>query len=452
MTQHVHFIGIGGISMSSLACILQSRGYVVSGSDLKESAVTRSLREKGIEVMIGQKAENITPDIDIVVFTAAVHEGNPELMEARRIVPRVIERAVLLGELMAQYEHSIGIAGTHGKTSTSTMLSYILLEEHADPTITIGGILENLKSNYRIGHSDYFVAEACEYSDSFLQFHPETGIILNVEAEHLDYFKTYDRMADSFRKYVYGYKTGGALICNYEYIHLFPDYQGEVTTVSLKDHHADLFAGQIEKSEDRLGNTFSCYFKGELLGNITLKVPGEHIIFDALCAVGAALHYGIPFESIQRGLAAYRSPKKRFEFRGTFNQGTQIIDDYAHHPTEIAATLVTANDVKKGELYVVFQPHTYSRTKMFYQEFIKALSKADHVILTDIYAAREKDPGDVSSRQLALDLAAAGTDALYFPTFDEIAEYVRKKCCPQDLLITMGAGEAVIVAEKLLAQ
>ncbi len=450
--KHFHFIGIGGISMSSLACILKSRGYEVSGSDIKETPITRSLEEQGISVAIGQRAENIGPGIDVAVYTAAVHEDNPELIQARRSVPRVIERSVLLGELMDEYEHSIGIAGTHGKTSTSTMLSYIFLETDKDPTITIGGILENLHSNYRIGRSSYFIAEACEYSDSFLHFHPQIGIVLNVEAEHLDYFKTYERMVDSFRKYVAGLKPGGCLILNYDYQSLFPDYQGQMLTVSLQNAQADLPAARVEPAEDHLGSHFDCIYKGQNLGRLTIHVPGSHNIFDCLCAVGAALWSGVSFEEIRRGLSKYRSPKKRFEFKGMF-QGAKVIDDYAHHPSEIRATLQAAKEVAEKDLYVVFQPHTYSRTKAFFHDFVKALSLADHVILADIYSAsREKDPGDIHSRMIADALREQGADAYYFGSFAEIEDFLRKKCCPQDLLITMGAGDVATIGEDLLSQ
>ena len=438
--------------MSSLACILKSRGYVVSGSDIKETPITRSLVEQGISVAIGQRAENIQPGIDVVVYTAAVHEENPELIQARKSVPRVIERSVLLGELMDEYEHSIGIAGTHGKTSTSTMLSYIFLETQLDPTITIGGILENLHSNYRIGHSSYFIAEACEYSDSFLHFHPQIGIVLNVEAEHLDYFKTYERMVDSFRKYVAGLKPDGCLILNYDYQSLFPDYHGQMLTVSLQNRDADLTADHIEPAADHLGSHFDCIYKGQNLGRLTIHVPGSHNIFDCLCAIGAALWSGIPFEKIRSGLEKYRSPKKRFEYKGMF-QGVKVMDDYAHHPSEIRATLKAAREVAQRDLYVVFQPHTYSRTKAFFPDFVKSLSLADHVVLADIYSAsREQDPGDIHSRDLAKALQEQGTDAYYFGSFAEIEDFLRKKCCPQDLLITMGAGDVAIIGEDLIGK
>ncbi|MBQ7915808.1 MAG: UDP-N-acetylmuramate--L-alanine ligase, partial [Firmicutes bacterium] len=365
--------------------------------------------------------------------------------------PRVIERSVLLGDLMDEYEHSIGIAGTHGKTSTSTMLSYIFMETEKDPTITIGGILENLQSNYRIGHSPYFIAEACEYCDSFLHFHPQVGIILNVEAEHLDYFGTYERMVESFRKYADGIKDGGCLVLNHEALGLFPHYDKNLITVSLNDTAADVVAAEVRSTPDHLGNSFDCIYKGQNLGRLTLHVPGTHLVFDALCAVAAALWLGVDFEQIRSGLEKYRGPKKRFEYKGSVN-GFSIIDDYAHHPTEMKATLTAARDVVQRELYVVFQPHTFSRTKAFFDDFVSALSLADHIILADIYSAsRETDPGDIHSRDITNALLAQGKDAYYFGSFEEIQKFLLKKCCPQDLLITMGAGDVVIIGENLLS-
>lgn len=449
--KHIHFIGIGGISMSSLACIYLAKGYTVSGSDIKESAVTDALIERGISVRIGQVARNITDDIDVCVYTAAVRSDNPELIAAKARCPRVIERSVLLGELMSEYRHSIGIAGTHGKTSTSTMLSYIFLASDLDPTITIGGILRNLNTNYRIGQSDYFIAEACEYSDSFLQFHPEIGIVLNVEAEHLDYFKTYENMADSFRKYVDGFKDGGCLICNLDYIHLFPEYTGRVVTASLTNPAADIHPQNICLASDHLGCTYDCIYRGENLGTITLRVPGSHNVFDSLCAIAAAYESGIDFATIRRGLDAYQSPKKRFEYKGTFN-GVRVIDDYAHHPSEIRATLRAAREVAGGEIFIVFQPHTYSRTKFFFDDFAAELACADHVVLADIYAAREPDPGDISAKDLAAAIRARGTDCTYLPSFDEIRKFVVSHVRPNDLLITMGAGDVSVIGDQILKQ
>ena len=257
-------------------------------------------------------------------------------------------------------------------------------------------------------------------------------------------------MVASFRKYVDGIKPDGCLILNFDYQSLFPDYHGEMLTVSLSNPEADLRAGNIHHSEDHMESSYDCVYRGEVLGRIHLNVPGSHNIFDSLCAVGAALRSGIPFELIRRGLENYHSPKKRFEYKGTVN-GFRIIDDYAHHPSEIKATLKAAREVAEGEVYVVFQPHTYSRTKVFFHDFAEALCLADHVVLADIYSAsREKDPGDIHSRDLAAAVRELGGDAVYLPSFQTIEEFLLKKCCPQDLCITMGAGDVVTIGDDLL--
>lgn len=446
----IHFIGIGGISMSGIAQIMQSRGYSVSGSDRAVSPITQHLEECGIPVAIGQRAENITPDMDIIVYTAAVHEDNPELIAARASGARVIERAVMLGELLDEFAVPVGVAGTHGKTSTSSMLTYIYLAAGMDPSVAIGGILHNLNANYRIGHDGHMLIEACEYADSFLHFHTKYNVITNIEAEHLDYFGDLEHIQASFRRYVAGMKEGGALITSPECAQLFADLPVRIITVSL-DQPADITCQNLVHHPHALGSSFDLLYHGQNLGRLDLYVPGRHLIYDALCAAGAALAEGIPFSAVREGLASYQSTQKRFEFKGMF-RGAKVVDDYAHHPSEIRATMEAAKEVPHKELYVVFQPHTYSRTIAFFDDFVKALSMADHLLLADIYSAREVDTGEVSSAMLAEAIAKTGTDVHYFPTFDEIEKFLQKNISTDDLLITMGAGNAVVVANHLLAE
>ncbi len=446
----IHFIGIGGISMSGIAQIMKSRGYVVSGSDRSETDITRHLVTSGISVCIGQKAENITPDMDIIVYTAAVHEDNPELIAARASGARVIERAVMLGELLDEFAVPVGVAGTHGKTSTSSMLAYIYMAADLDPSVAIGGILQNLGANYRVGHGDHMLIEACEYCDSFLHFHTKYNIITNIEAEHLDYFKDLADIQDSFREYVAGMREDGTLITAADCAHLFTDLPVRLLTVSL-DEPADITAANIEHHTDALGSAFDLIYQGSNLGRLDIYVPGRHLIFDALCAAGAAIAEGLPFDAIRQGLANYKSTQKRFEYKGDYH-GAKVVDDYAHHPSEIKATMLAAQEVPHKDLYVVFQPHTFSRTIAFFDDFVSTLSMADHVILTDIYSAREEDTGAVSSGMLAEAIAKNGTDVHYFPTFDEIEKFLEKNISTKDLLITMGAGNAVVVANHLLSK
>lgn len=448
--KRIHFIGIGGISMSGIAQIMKSRGYVVSGSDRSATDMTRRLESSGIPVSIGQKAENITSDMDTIVYTAAVHEDNPELMAARASGARVIERAVMLGELLDEFAVPVGVAGTHGKTSTSSMLAYIYMAADMDPSVAIGGILQNLGANYRVGYGDHMLIEACEYCDSFLHFHTKYNIITNIEAEHLDYFKDLADIQDSFHEYVAGMKDGGALITSADCADLFADLPVRVITVSL-DEPADITAVNIEHHTDSLGSSFDLIYKGENLGRMDIYVPGRHLIFDALCAAGAAIAEGIPFDAIRQGLSHYKSTQKRFEYKGDFN-GAKVVDDYAHHPSEIKATMLAAKEVPHDQLYVVFQPHTFSRTIAFFDDFVSTLSMADHLILADIYSAREIDTGEVSSQKLAEAIAKKGTDVHYFPTFDEIEKFLEKNISTNDLLITMGAGNAVDIANHLLSK
>ena len=453
----IHFIGICGISMSSLAQILHEQGWTVTGSDLRESEISRKLESLGIPVIIGQKAENIKPDMELIVYTAAVHEDNPELIAARALAARcpeqtrVIERSVLLGEMIDQYEIPIGVAGTHGKTSTSSMLSYIFMEADADPTVTIGGILQNFRTNFHIGHSPYIIYEACEYADSFLEFRGKVNVITNIEAEHLDYFGTLENIQASFRKFSEIMRPDGILITGLEYAPLFSDFTGTIYTVSLDDPAADYTAANIRHHENGLGASFDLIFHGENLGTLDVYVPGRHYIYDAMCAAAAALSQGIRFEAVQLGLSTYKSTKKRFEYKGTWN-GVTLIDDYAHHPSEIKATLLAADEVAHKDLYVAFQPHLYSRTKAFLPDFVKALSLADHVVLADIYAAREKDTHDIHSTDIARGLEAVGVDCHYFPTFDEIEKFLLKNISPGDLLITMGAGNISVIADSILSR
>ena len=451
----IHFIGICGISMSSLAQILHEQGWTVTGSDLRESETSRHLEAAGIPVAIGQVAENIKPDMELIVYTAAVHEDNPELIAARALEARcpeqtrVIERSVLLGEMIDNYEIPIGIAGTHGKTSTSSMLSYIFMEAEADPTVTIGGILRNFGTNFHIGHSPYIIYEACEYSDSFLEFRGKVNIITNIEAEHLDYFGTLENIKKSFHRFSEIMRPDGVLITGIENAPLFSDYEGTLYTVSLDDSKADYTCANIVHHEHGLGSSFDLIFRGTNLGTLDVYVPGMHYIYDAMCAAAAALSQGISFEHVQKGLASYKTTKKRFEYKGTWN-GVTMIDDYAHHPSEIKATLLAAKEVEHKELYVAFQPHLYSRTKAFLPDFVKALSLADHVVLADIYAAREKDTHDIHSLDIARGLTELGCDCHYFPTFEEIEKFLLKNISPGDLLITMGAGTISTIADSIL--
>ena len=449
---HVHFIGIGGISMSGLAEILLEKGFTISGSDSKESDLTDILTSKGATIFYGQKAENIIPGIQLVVYTAAIHEDNPEFAEAKAQQLPMLSRAQLLGQIMDNYEKSIAVAGTHGKTTTTSMISEILMAAKADPTISGGGILPSIGGNLRVGASSVFVSEACEYTNSFLNFRPKYSIILNVEAEHLDFFKDLDDIRHSFRKFAGNTLADGATIINGEitnYEELTHNLPQEIITYGF-DSSFDFYATDVTYNE-KACPAFTVMHHDKKVADIQLSVPGRHKASNALAAVALAVTMGLDTDAIVRGLDAFGGANRRFQYKGIVD-GVTVIDDYAHHPTEIRATLSAAENYPHQRLVLVFQPHTYSRTKAFLDDFADVLSMADVVVLADIFAAREQNTYGVSSKDILSRLKAKGTEAYYFPSFEEIEKFLLKNCVNGDLLITMGAGNIVEIGEALLGK
>ena len=423
---HVHFIGIGGISMSGLAEVLLKEGFAVSGSDAKESALTDHLEQMGAKVFYGQKASNIIEGIDVVVYTAAIHEDNEEFMEAKRQKLPMLSRAELLGQLMRNYDMPIAVSGTHGKTTTTSMLSQILLADDQDPTLSVGGILKAIGGNIRVGDSELFVAEACEYTNSFLHFHPKYSIITSVEAEHLDFFKDIDDIRRSFHEFAGNTAHDGVLIINGQIAALDQitnNLSCSVTTYGLCEND-DFYAKNITYNDHACG-TYTLMHKTEDLGTVSLSVPGKHNVSNSLAAIALCLNLGLPLDVIKKGLLQFGGTKRRFEYKGTKN-GITVIDDYAHHPTEVAATLTAARNYPHGRIICVFQPHTYSRTKAFLSDFARVLSMADIVVLADIYAARETDTLGISSRTLQEALQKEGAEAYYFPSFEQIENFLKK--------------------------
>ena len=449
---HVHFIGIGGISMSGLAEILLEEGFTISGSDAKQSALTDSLAQKGATIYIGQKASNLSIRPALVVYTAAIREDNEEFKAAVDAGIPMLSRAELLGQIMDNYEKSIAVAGTHGKTTTTSMISQILLVAKADPTISVGGILEAIGGNIRVGGSEVFITEACEYTNSFLHFHPKYSIITSVEAEHLDFFKDIDDIRRSFHEFAGNTAHDGVLIINGQIAALDQitnNLSCSVTTYGLCEND-DFYAKNITYNDHACG-TYTLMHKTEDLGTVSLSVPGKHNVSNSLAAIALCLNLGLPLDVIKKGLLQFGGTKRRFEYKGTKN-GITVIDDYAHHPTEVAATLTAARKYPHGRISCVFQPHTYSRTKAFLSDFARVLSMADIVVLADIYAAREKNTIGISSKDLLAELQKNGQESYYFPSFDEIEKFLSEKCINNDLLITMGAGDVYLIGEHLLQQ
>ena len=448
--EHIYFIGIGGISMSGLAEILASRGHQVSGTDVKETAVTKHLQSLGIHINFGHRAENITDDITLVVYTAAIHDDNPELRAAHEKGIRIMDRAHLLGQIMDEYHDSVAVSGTHGKTTTTSMVSEILLAAEKDPTITVGGILPTIGSNLRIGNSPYFVAEACEYFDSFLQFNPFIAIILNVESDHLDYFKTLENIRRSFHAFAQRVPDKGLLAISEKIDHVEELTDGltcHVETFGLSEKANWRAENIVHEADGR--NSFDVYHNGAFFTTIHLHIPGEHNITNALAAIGASAFLGAAPEDCVKGLHHYTGTERRFQLKGK-KDGITVIDDYAHHPTEIKAALAAAQNVQHNTTWCVFQPHTFSRTRFLFDEFGEAFGDADEIIIADIFAARETDDGTVSAAQLADRIAQTGKSARYVGDFAAIEAYLHEHCKSGDLLMTVGAGDVYKIGENFL--
>lgn len=447
---HVYFMGIGGISMSGLAEILLEQGFSISGSDMNSSALTTHLEAKGVKVYYGQIAENITSDIDLVVYTAAIREDNEEWQAAKRANLPMITRAQLLGQIMDNYKKSIAVSGTHGKTTTTSMISQVLLEANTDPTITVGGILSAIDGNLRVGESEVFISEACEYTNSFLNFRPKYSIILNIEAEHLDFFKDLEDVRNSFKKFSSNTRPDGATIINGEienYEEIVSHLPHKVITYGF-DSRFDFYAQNIH-FDDKACGIFTAMHKGTPIMEVHLGVPGMHNVSNALATIALASLMSLPTQDVLEGLRKFGGANRRFQYKGEVD-GVTIIDDYAHHPTEIQATLDAAANFPHKRLVLVFQPHTYTRTSAFLQEFADVLSQADVLVLADIYAAREKNTIGISSKDLLALVKEKGTECYYFPSFEEIEKFLLKNCINGDLLITMGAGNVVEIGETLL--
>lgn len=447
----IHCIGIGGIGLSAIAEILLSRGYEVSGSDMKESAETARLASKGARVFIGHRAEN-ADEADLLVFSAAVGHDNPEMKRAEERGIPILSRAQMLGLLMQEYENSIAVSGTHGKTTTTSMVSLILDRAKLEPTILVGGNLAEIGGNVKIGHSRYFITEACEYMDSFLSLKPKIEIILNIDSDHLDYFKDIDHIVSSFDKFAQLVPASGTIIA-YDanpFVNQVIRDLDNVVTFGLSEN-CDYYAANIQFNEEGMPAFDVCH-DGQLLSRVQLAVPGEHNILNALAAFTCACALGVEPQLTKETLERYHGTQRRFDIVGTTAKGVKIVDDYAHHPTEIKATLSASENVPHNKLWCIFQPHTYTRTIALFDEFAEAFEKADKLILAEIYAAREKNIYKISSAQLAEKIKETHPhkEVLFMEDFAAIADYVDDQAQRGDMVITMGAGDIYKVGEMLL--
>ena len=446
----VHMVGIGGVSMSGIAEILVNFGFQVTGSNNVETETTKKLEKAGIKVSIGHNEKNII-DQDVVVYSAAIKQDNPELVAAKSKNIPTIERADFLGELTRCYKDTITISGTHGKSTTTSMVSLCFLEALKDPSIQVGADIKQLDGNYKVGNSEYFIIEACEYVESFLKFSPKSEIILNIDNDHLDYFKNFENIKNAFIKYVKLLPDDGLLVVNGDdknALDLIEYTNATSITYGISNKNTDFFAVNIVFDNNGFPE-FDVYAKGEFYGRIKLSIPGMHNVLNALACIALCDYYGINLNSIQKALLSFTGANRRFEFKGTVN-GANIYDDYGHHPTEIVATAKALMNKKYNKSWVVFQPHTYSRTKNLMDDFAKALLNFDNIIILDIYAAREKNTYGVTSKDLADKISSLGKDALYIPDFNDCVKYLKENLQENDIVITQGAGTVTEIGPLLL--
>ncbi len=441
--ESVFFIGICGISMSSLACITNDNGIKVGGSDTNDGVMAEKLRSEGIEVFIGHSVENVK-GYDAVVYTAAISTNNPELMYAKENGLPCINRAEYLGKIMLSYKNKIGVAGMHGKSSVTGMISHIFIDADQNPTVLNGAITSELGgSAFKVGNKDNFIFEACEYKDSFLSFHPDIAVLLNLEMDHVDYFHSLEQIKESFAKYADKAHTVVACGDDEDLLDALKGYKGRLVTYG-RNEKCDFYAYDIKENEDGY-DTFKIGYDGKNLCEVTLSVPGEHNIVNATAAIATSCLCGMDAEYAAKSMGSFKGVMRRNEYKGT-KDGLVIYDDYAHHPSEIIASLHGLKKLCRGKLWCVYQPHTYSRTAGLFDEFIKSFGEADRVIFAEIYAAREENVFGISSKDLADNIDGA----LYFPTFEEIAEYIKKNAAKDDLVVSMGAGDVYKVHELLL--
>lgn len=450
--KHIHMIGIGGASMSGIAIMLKKWGFYVTGSDSSDSELVDKLRENNVPVVIGHDLSNLKR-CNLVVYSAAISSDDIEMQEAKRLNIKTMERSDFLGLITKAFHHTISIAGTHGKTTTTSMISLCFLEAHKDPSIQVGAILRQIDGNYRVGNSDFFIVESCEYVESFLKFHPKTEIILNIDNDHLDYFKDIDAIKNSFVKFVELLPNDGLLVLNADDVNcadLYKNTKAKVVTYGIENQKCNFIARNITFDNNGFP-LFDVYRNNNFYKSIKLSVPGMHNVYNALACIATCYEYGIDKEVIKSGLLKFTGAHRRFELVGETN-GAYVYDDYGHHPTEIKAVYNAMKKKKYNRSWVIFQPHTYTRTKNLLTDFAQALSGFDNVIITDIYAARETNTVGISSQDLVslINVNRVGRQALYMSDFNEIAKYIRDRVMPNDIVLTIGAGTVTNIGPMIV--
>lgn len=446
--KRIHMIGIGGISMSAIALVLKKYGFYITGSDKSEGDMVKILEENGIPVYIGSNAE-LVKGADVVVYTSAINQHDPEFVRAKSLNIPTLERAKFLGLMLKSYEKPICVCGTHGKTTTTSMLAKIFMDAKMDPNVQVGSKFKTLNDlNYRIGDSEYFILESCEYVDSFLNFPHQTATVLNIDEDHLDYFSGIDEIKASFKKFILMLPQNGILVINYDdenSMSVLNEVKEELVkrnvkiyTFSLSNKEASVYARNVSCNVKGF-YSFEVVYDGKVQ-KFYLTVPGIHNVYDAIAAITTSLAHGIKLEQMEKSLNEFCGAKRRFEFKKDLGNNILVYDDYAHHPTEIKATLAAAKQKEHNRIIAIFQPHTFSRTIELFDEFANCFGDADLVILADIYAAREKDEGKVNSKMLADKIKENGVNAIYLPSFEEIAKYVKENAKENDVVLTIGAG------------
>lgn len=447
---NVHFIGIGGISMSGIASLLLNKGYNVSGSDRSMSDIVKNLENHGAKIYIGQSKNNIN-NPDLVIYTDAILDDNEELIAARSLDVPVVSRGVFLGALMRNYENSIAISGSHGKSTTTSMISKILLNSKENPTVLLGGELEDLEGNVYVGDEKFLVTEACEYKGNIRYYFPQTLIVLNIDQDHLDYYKNLDHIVDTFKEYLKNQDEYSITISNLNEDNnrlIFDSVQGRLITYAQENDEADYVAKNIKFDEIGRPN-FDLKMKDGSFEHFELGVIGRHNINNAMASIIATYENGIDIEIIRKNIKAYKGLNRRMQILGHVNDAT-IMTDYGHHPSEIDVTLKALREHTDGKLVCIWQPHTYSRTKTLFNDFLKCFDGADEVVVTDIYAAREKFDPTIHSKDVVEALVKKGINAKYLGTFEEARDYVYQIAEPSDLIITTGCGNPDVLAKMIV--
>ena len=441
--KRVHLVGIGGVSMASLAEVLLGSGVAVTGSDQRESPTVLHLRTLGIPVTVGHLPESVE-GADCVVRTAAVHDSNPEITAACAAGIPVFERAQAWGAIMRGYRNALCISGTHGKTTTTSMCTHVFMAAQMDPTVMIGGTLPLLEAGHRVGRGDTIILESCEYCNSFLSFYPTVAVILNIEADHLDFFKDLEDVERSFRAFADRVPPGGRIVANCEDANTMQALEGETRP---------MLTFGVERGDVHTANltvrggfaAFDVVYRGEHYAHLELSVPGMHNVKNAVATAAASIALGVPGWAVERGLRDFRLPGRRFEYKGAYH-GAEVCDDYAHHPSEVEALLDTARQLNYQRVVVAFQPHTYSRTHELFDDFVRVLQKPDVTLLAEIFAAREDNEVGVSSRDLVRHIPGS----IYCPTLEDVTETLKGLARPGDLILTVGAGDIYLAGEALV--